>query len=303
MTLTDEVDALVDSLTALGAGVTGRARDGKVAVRLPDGQRAELAVVTPSEAGRPGEVAVADRIVASDRARLDDLGVGWLDRRGHLKLRYGGMWLDVDVPPVPRARSRHVVDPLAGAVVSAVSVSALLAHPEPMPGVRALARLVGASPGGVSLAVRRLVDAGYLTRDRRAAVPGLFWAVADVWRPDWVHLATVPPPDDDTALVGDQAAAALGAPVGGVGAVVELLAGDAATVRRLSRSCGVSATPAAAVARIALAPTPLAVADASTRTDEGQAVAHPVIVALNLAGDTARGAEIVRDWDVDDRPW
>lgn len=45
-----------------------------------------------------------------------------------------------------------------------------------------------------------------------------------------------------------------------------------------------------------LAPTPLAITEASTRTDEGQAVAHPVIVALTLAGDTARGAEIVRDW-------
>lgn len=303
MTLTDEVDVLVDSLAALGVGVTRGAKGGKVAVRLPDGQRAELTVVTPAEAARPGEVVVADRIVASDRVRLDGLGVGWLDRRGHLKLRHGGMWLDVDVPPVLRVRSRRVVDPLAGAVVSAVSVSALLAQPEPMPGVRVLARLVGASPGGVSLAVRRLVDAGYLTRDRRAAVPGLFWAVADGWRPDWVHLATVSPPDDDTALVGDQAAAALGAPVGGVGSVIELLAGDPATVRRLSRSCGVSATPATAVARIALAPTPLAITDTSTRTDEGQAVAHPVIVALTLAGDPARGAEIVRDWDLDDRPW
>lgn len=292
----------------MGVVAEGRIEDGALVATLATGEKAELTVVAPSDAtGAPGEVAVGDRIVATERARLDELGVGWLDRRGHLRFRHRAMLLDLDVPPVPRARARHVVDPLAGAVVSAVSVAALLAHPEPMPGVRALARSVGASPGGVSLAVRRLIEAGYLTRDRRAAVPGLFWAVADGWRPDWVPLAASPPPEPDTVLVGDRAAAALGAPVGGTSTAVELLAADPSSVRRLRRTCGVSTVASAAPARIALALTSLAV----TRRGDGNAlaeagthpVAHPVIVALTLAGDAARGAEIVRDWSLDGRPW
>jgi hypothetical protein len=301
----DDGDVLLDSLVAVGAATGGHAARGTVQVALASGDDVELTVVRPSQAsGAPGEVVVADRIVASDRARLDAMGVGWLDRRGHLKLRHGTTWLDVDVPPVPAARARQVVDPLAGAVVSAVAFSALLAHPEPMTGIRALAREVGASPGGVSLAARRLVEAGLLTRDRRAAVPGLYWAVVDGWPPDWVPLASMPTADPDTVVVGDRAAAALGAPVGGAGATVELLAADAATVRRLSRTSGVAPVPSAAAARLALAPSPVATTGSADGAEvDGHAVAHPVVVALTLAGDTARGAEIVRAWDLDDRPW
>ncbi|HEU5149552.1 MAG TPA: hypothetical protein VFU19_03590 [Iamia sp.] len=301
----DDVDALLDSLLAVGAATAGRVEVDTVHATLASGDDVELRVVRPSHAtGAPGEVVVADRIVANERARLDALGAGWLDRRGHLKLRHGGTWLDVDVPPVLPARVRQVTDPLAGAVVSAVALSALLAYPEPMGGVRALAREVGASPGGVSLAVRRLVEAGLLTRDRRAAVPGLFWAVVDGWRPDWVPLASMPSARSDVVVVGDQAAAALGAPVGGSGGTVELLAADPATVRRLSRTAGVAPTPSAAVARLALAPSPVATtASADGSEVDGHPAAHPVVVALTLAGDTARGAEIVRDWDLRDRPW
>lgn len=305
MATNDAAAALLDSLLAVGAARTGRAEAGSVWVALVSGDDVDLRVVRTSEAtGAAGEVVVADRIVASERARLDEMGVGWLDRRGHLKLRHGGTWLDVDVPPVLPARARHLVDPLAGAVVSAVSFAALLAHPQPMEGVRSLARRIGGSPGGVSLAVRRLVDAGLLTRDRRAAVPGLFWAVVDGWRPDWVPLGSLPTPGSDTVVVGDRAAAALGAPVGGSSGAVELLASDSATVRRLTRICGAAPAPAGAAARLALAPTPVAMTTSADGSEvEGHQVAHPVVVALTLAGDTARGAEMVRDWDLDGRPW
>lgn len=305
VTSADEAVALVESLLALGAVTEARSAGEAVYVALSSGDDAELTVVQAAEVtGAAGEVVVANRIVASERARLDALGVGWLDRRGHLKLRHGNTWLDVDVPPALPARTRQVIDPLAGAVVSAVAIAALLAHPEPMAGVRALAREVGASPGGVSLAARRLVEAGLLTRDRRAAVPGLFWAVVDSWRPDWLPLAAMPTPGLDAVVVGDRAAAALGAPVGGSGGTVELLAADPATVRRLSRTSGVAPVPSAAVARLALAPTPVAMTLSPDGSEVGgHAVAHPVVVALTLAGDTARGAEIVRDWDLDGRPW
>lgn len=305
MASADDVVALLESLLAVGAATEGRSDDGLVHVALSSGEDAELRIVRLSAAtGAVGEVVVADRIVASERARLDALGVGWLDRRGHLKLRHGNTWLDVDVPPVLPARARQVVDPLAGTVVSTVALAALLAHPEPMVGVRALARNVGASPGGVSLAVRRLVDAGLLTRERRAAVPGLFWAVVDGWRPDWVPLVSVPTPGSDIVVVGDRAAAALGAPVGGSGGTVELLAADPATVRRISRTSGAAPVPSSAAARLALAPTPAAMTPSPDGSEvDGHAVAHPVVVALTLAGDTARGAEIVRDWDLHDRPW
>jgi hypothetical protein len=309
---------VVEALTGLDAVAEAGAVHGRVALRLVTGDAVELAVTSVStatsstvrrvaaDAATNGDwmpFVVAERIPAPVRAQLDAEGVGWWDRRGHLKFHHGSVWVDVDVPASDPAPSAGAVDPLAGRVAAGVAVEALIAAPDPLPGVRALARSLPASPGGVSLALSRFVDAGLLTIDRRAAVPGLFWAVAGSWTPAWVDLGAVPSPDDGVAVVGSRAAAALGAPV----AVsddypLEVLVDGAPALRRLRRRHPF--TGSVVPARAAVAP-----ASAATRPDVGGAVldGHPVapavVVALTLAKDPSRAAEILDDWEVAGRVW
>ena len=104
--------------------------------------------------------------------------------------------------------------------------AALLLTPDDPPTMRAVAREVGMSPQAISNAARLLADQG-LVVDGRAAIPELFEALADVWRPvKTAAVATAPDPSsprlavnvDDLdqagwALGGDAAALELGAPV------------------------------------------------------------------------------------------
>ncbi|MDZ7676696.1 MAG: hypothetical protein U5K30_16715 [Acidimicrobiales bacterium] len=243
---------------------------------------------------------VADRIPERVRRIYNDEGVSWWDRRGHLRLTSGPVFIDADVPAEPRPRSSAATNPLAGVVVAGVSITALSAFPNPIPGVRELARKLDASPGGVSLAAKRLIDAGLLTMDRVAAQPGLFWAVSDQWRPDWNTIEGTPTPAEGLVAVGSLAAAELGAPLAVTrDAPIELLAADRAAYRRALRSSAGHGTT-----RIALAPTP-AVCDVHgpEATVDGHRCARPVVVAALLATDPGRGAEIIEDWEMVDRAW
>lgn len=302
MTETDAAHFVLDALQDVGAAHGGSVLGGMVTADLVNGDRARFTVSTLRDP-RPGSVVVADRIVAGDRRRLDQLGANWLDLRGHLKFRHGPMWIDADVPSAPPIRASMGVDPLGGPVVAGVAFSALLGHPAPLPGIRPLARSLDVTPGGVSLAVKRLTKAGLLTRDLRAAVPGLFWAVAESWRPQWLPLAVTPPPGEGLVAIGDQAAELVGAPIGGTDRSLRLLAGGPRDVRRALRSAG-EGSPGDPEAWVALAPTPVAARPASgSGRLRGHPVAPPVVIALSLAGDPGRGAEIVRAWEIDGRPW
>lgn len=242
---------------------------------------------------------VADRVPAAVRAAYAEAGVSWWDRRGHLRIQNGPVLIDTHVPPEPRAPVSSVVDPLGGAVVAGIAFAALQIYPEPLPGVRELARRIDASPGGVSLAIRRLTDAGLLTVEGVAAHPGLFWSVTDHWRPAWSTLEGVPAPTPGLVAVGSLAAAQLGAPIAVTDSgTAELLAADQATYRAAARSATGRGT-----ARIAVAPTTVACWHHGTADVAGHACAHPVVVAVLLGADPARGAEIIDDWKLADRAW
>jgi hypothetical protein len=310
---------VLEALSALGA-IDGRGSgsrdDGWVEIA---GRRVRLETVGTSVA-RPGwarglgappsrvlGVVVADQVPAPTRAVLDDLGWGWLDRRGHIKLRRGQLWIDADVPPNPRVLARAAQVPLAGPVAFGVALMALTSAPTPLAGIRAVARQLGASPAGVSAAAARLIDAGLLTRDRRAPVPDLFWAVADAWRPAWVGLAEAPVSDASGHIVavGCRAAAQLGAPIAlTVDYPVELLAADQDTAAAAIRRVGGVVPLETAPTRLAVGPSHVAAvpAEAAGAVD-GVPVAGVVVVGLTLAGDPARGAEILEGWDAPGRVW
>lgn len=283
--------------------------DGTVSVRFPGGHETTFDVesVTSATAEHARRIhsdalfVVADRIPERVRGVYNNSGVSWWDRRGHLRIASGPVLIDTGIRAEHRPRTSAVVDPLAGTVVAGISFTALGTYPNPLPGVREMARRLGASPGGVSLAANRLIDAGLLTVDRVAARPGLFWAVSNRWRPDWGLIDGAPPPTDGLVAVGSLAAAQLGAPLAVTGeAPLELLAADRATYRRAVRNARGDGTT-----RLALAPTP-AVADLSdphVASVDGHACAAAVVVAALLGADTGRGAEIIEDWELADRAW
>jgi endonuclease/exonuclease/phosphatase family metal-dependent hydrolase len=93
-------------------GMQARRSGGGLTMILPYGAVVRLATVaarstSPSavqalvEAREESDkvtVVVADRVSAQLRERLREQGVGWLDRRGHLRLVHGGLVIDTDVP-------------------------------------------------------------------------------------------------------------------------------------------------------------------------------------------------------------
>lgn len=310
-----DLDAIEVALRGLGVARRVRRRRASVTVDFVGGAPVDVLVagmntVRPGvssrlDSGRP-LVVVADRVPAAMRAELDAAGAGWLDRRGHLKFHHGGVWIDTDIPPAPTTPRGQTTDPLGGPVARGIGFAALVAFPSPLPAIRELARRLEASPAGVSQAVGRLTEAGLLTRDRRAAVPALFWAVTDTWAPAWQQLNAVPRPAPGLVAVGTRAASALGAPVlASRGYPVELLAADASVLRRLTRSASGETGNRNAAARVALTPSRavFVIDERSSVVVKGHPVGPVAVVAASIARDPARGAEIVEQWELTDRAW
>lgn len=248
------------------------------------------------------QIVVRDRVTRATARRLQSAGVGWLDLSGHLSYRSPGVVIDADVPGLASQQHQRRAAVLGGPVVAGVTIAALAAWPEPLQGVRATARELGATAAGVSIALRRLIDAGYVTADKRAT-PALFWTAADEWRPDWVELpvSATPPGTKDVAAVGALAAARLGAPVAvTAGTPPEYLVASGAQLKyaQLAARTDAGIEDGTSRARYAIAPAPNAVhLLSSERVDIGAfPVASEAVVALSIALDSSRGAETVREW-------
>lgn len=312
---------LANALRSLGADLrVGEAGGHTVVITTPDGRQVtaqvrSASIVTPAMARewarRAGGsdrllIVVADLVAEGAKGILRDAGYGWLDRRGHLRMAAPGLWLDARVAPLPR---NSVPGPLAqqirGASGIAAAAGALLWPDQPM-GVRELARRVGLSATAISVARRRLTEAGLLSTDGHPAVPELFWSLASAWSVAYVPLARIPEPDIAASLVatGTRAALSLGAPVvTRADHPVDLWTMDERAYHRVRLRAGDS--PAVgAPARLGIAPTPLALDPAliGPVTVEGWPTTHPLFVALELAGDPGRGAETLESWSPEGFP-
>ena len=190
----------------------------------------------------------------------------------------------------------------------------LLMHPERASGVRDLARAVGCSPSSAHAALSKLRDAALVEPDGRPLVPALFWATADAWHPVRTPVAREPLPGDldidlgfDDAhsgwvVSGNVAAAAWGAPLAvGSASPPDLYVPAMRDLRQATRKLGAAswADRAATVSCTGIA------AVTSERTMRHQPLAtpwlhwplaHPVVVALDLAQDRSRGVEILEGW-------
>jgi len=196
------VVALGDALNAVGLAASVEPSDGRgadLAVGLASGKvllidvkaaaiptDRQLSAIQPC--GDRVTVVVADQLSAAQRAAIESQHAGWFDRRGHLRLVTGDVFIDTDVAPAPRRQGTSEAGrPIAGRSGMAAAV-ALLLHPNNAPGPSAIARRSGLNQSSISRAMRRLAD--HHLADRvgpgryEPLVPDLFWVLADAWPRD-----------------------------------------------------------------------------------------------------------------------
>jgi DNA-binding transcriptional ArsR family regulator len=257
-------------------------------------------------------VVIADRISEPARRELAESGWSWLDRRGHVRFWTKGVRLDRQIEPllVTRAEDRFAsLFPPVGVEVAL----ALLKEPEREWSVTNLAETVGRSAGGVSERLRALREAGLVDRRHKPMCPDLFWELVGPWRERAFGLAGFPAIDGrdpeaftglswlglptDWVLTDTQAALLLGAPiVASTDGPPDLYAPQPSIVDLALSHFGAARTQPAATVR-AIRYSGIWESEPFRRTPTGLQVAHPVVVALDLALDQARGREVVEAWD------
>ncbi len=275
--------------------------------------------VADGDAGVP--VVIAEKIPSAARDVLTRAGVGWFDRRGHLRVQAAGLLIDADVPSAP-ARAPQAVFPRGRTGVGA-ALALLIAASSPddgewasvAPSVSEVADMAGVAVSGASTALKTFRLLGYLNGDGSPVVPDLFWATVEHWAPRWVGLAK--PIDADPGLVvrldanfddldemgwcvaGDVAAAAWHAPtVGGDVGARQWYVPSADVLDTLRWTLGETSPGEQASAFVAVAPTPVV---CRLRVDRGIGVpVEPLAAAaLDLALDQARGPETLESWEPD----
>jgi len=272
-----------------------------VPIAYATGARVDEVVADAHPAGRL-PVVVADRVTADAKDRLADAGWGWLDRRGHLRLRSPGLLVDTTVPAV--ARDTVALEPIRGRAGIAIAYR-LLTHPKES--ISTTRSGLGFAPSTISDALSRLRTAGLVDADGPAATPELFWALAERWTPERTWLAEVPDPTaTDTAewcVSGTIAAAELGAPVVSTRAAPDLYVPGPVVVTIAARRYGVARDAGTAAASVAVAPASAVTNETRDPVHQPWRLAHPVAVALDLAQDRARGREILADWNPPEHVW
>jgi hypothetical protein len=278
---------------------------------LRPAQAKELPQVGGTDQAATGMV-FADRLADNTREVLRDRGWGWFDRRrGHLRLWAAGLRLDATVEPTaPIDDTTRVRDPFSAA--GRRLALWLLLHPNDPASPRAISRELGVSAGQISNLLGALKAESLLRRDRTPLVPELFWALAERWKPKRHALASMPPHAELAAatelqtkqwvLSDTRAASAYGAPVAaGPAYPPDLYVPDQKALTWLMNRSVVAPDFSQRVATVAVVPTSLACEARFRRRDphEQWPLAHPVVVALDLAVDRSRGREVVEQWDPD----
>ncbi len=240
-----------------------------------------------------GVVVVADRISAPARDVLSSSGIGWLDRRGHLRMRWPGLLVDSDVPPLVDEPTDRVVDLFSPAGCD-VALALLLAPAERL-GTMEIARRTGRSPGRTSELLAAMRNAGLVESTGGPLIPDLFNALVDEWSPRWYTLAAVPPPAPIYRLSGTLGALRHKAPVVATSDwPPEIYVDDRWNLRHVLSSVGLAEDKPAA-ASVALCPSRYGFS-VEAGINAGFPVANHVVVALDLAQDPGRGREILDAW-------
>lgn len=300
---------LADALSALGVRV-GVHQNHIVA----DGQPLTLPLLERAHP-HPGVVAemvdnqgsaallVADRLSQSARQVLRDAGWSWLDRRGHLRIWVPGLRVDAPIglgSSDGRGASTSPWTPVGLEIALHV-----LMHPDQEVSARRIAADTGRSPGGTQEIVNRFGAEGLIgSSTRLPLLPDLFWEATSRWPDDgWMPVPVGLAEASEVVGAGkllrvDERAATLG------GARIPAAADLPARcyvgkdgLRRL-RALGVAGPNPSVFVR--LAPVRWLPELEGFEPDEAHPwrIAHPLLCALRIGADRARGHEIVEDWGV-----
>lgn len=257
-------------------------------------------------------VLVARRVSRTVADELAQAGIGFFDTRGRLRLWHRPLLVDTlfesERPPSPVPRLRLET-------ASTLDVALAVLDGTALQGVRATASVIDRSPGTVSKQLASLRAAGLVVDGAKPAVPDLFEAVVEVWRPHRVPLGDVPRPGSDRVndrlqlglhdtsapgwvLADIAAAAAWGAPV-----VIDAESPPdfyvpSTSVLALARGLFGKAEYGSHACTVAVAPSPYV----CRRRHPNHALhsllpaPSPVVAALDLATDPARGREMLELW-------
>ncbi len=312
---TQNDDLLREIAEALAAiGVPAERHDGALSV---DGNRFVVAMVDrahPTPAGLAGIVeqapprrpamVIADRISEPGRDVLRRAGWGWLDRRGHLRIWTTGVRIEAPVPGLADDADDRGGNPWT-TVGLEVAVAALL-EPNEVVSTRHLAPIISRSVGAVHEMIGRLATVGLIGQaSRLPLLPDLFWETAAHWPDDgWLGLgveldeAAERAGDGVLVRVDERAATLGGARIAAAGDLpARAYVPNMRTYRRLR---GLADRDAPVRTWIRVSPVTYLPENPDHPADDEHpwAVAHPIICALRLAADPARGREIVEDWGV-----
>lgn len=308
--LTDLRREVVDTFQELG--VDAELRDDVLYV---DGSRCNLELLTrahPTPAGLVALVSeaagpaflVADRISEPGREVLRNAGWGWLDRRGHLRIWQPGLRIDAPLGAREGARSGGSTNPWT-TVGLEVALAALINPTEPVT-ARNVAPGIGRSVGAVHELVTRFATIGLVGRSTRLPLlPELFWETAAHWPDDeWLALAaevgevTERLGAEAVVRVDERAATLGGARIPAAGDLpARLYVRSASAYRRARKFVDASAPTRCWVRRAPVEWLPEN-PDHPPTGEHPWPVGHPLLCALRLAADPARGREIVEDWGI-----
>ena len=308
----DLTSEIADALEAIGVpvqrhdsalSVDGTPLSLSVVDRAHPTPAALAQIVRDAEPRRPALV-VADRISEPGREQLRRAGWGWLDRRGHLRLWTSGVRIEAPVPGYDDTAERGHGNPWT--TVGLEVALATLVDPEQEVSPRGLASRIGRSAGAVHEIISRFTSVGLIgNASRLPLLPDLFWETAAHWPDDdWLGL---PVEIDEVAAhlepgslirVDERAATLGGARIAAAGDLPARRYVPTARVLRRVRSLA----DRSGTNRTWLRITPvghLPLNDEHPPDDTHPwAVAHPLVCALRLAADPARGREIVEQWGI-----
>jgi len=325
----DGVETFMDAASRLGLAVRRGDDPAVVSVEGPAGPPVEVEITAASVLSslpkakvghrKPGTflLVVADQIAASLRPLLNDAGIGWLDRRGHLRLVAGNVFIDADVTPAsrfdPDRPSRTAISGRSGLCAA---IGLLMRPDDPLP-LTTMAGKGGLVVSSVSRAMSALAEAQLAERVGRGRyrplTPELFWALADVWPGARTSIrlsaagvndprlgANIDDLDDaGWAMAGERGAVAWGAPLVLTGDYPTLLyVPDDESLRRAKLIGGTDASSNKGRPSIELAvdPVGLLTHDRFPAKKSRAPLAHPVACALDLAA-TSRGSEALDQWE------
>lgn len=273
---------------------------------------ADVARLVDEAPARFPAMVVADRISEPGRDALRRAGWGWLDRRGHVRMWTVGVRVESPVDLGTGAKTGRSADGDSGpsgnpwTTVGLEVALAALVDPDAPVAARAVSQRIGRSAGAVHQMVTRFTEVGLIgPTTRLALLPELFWETAAHWPDDgWIAL---PISIDEVAerIGGDamtradeRAATLAGARIPAVGDLpARCYVRAEGAIRRL-RNLSDRTRPTRTWIRRAPV-TWLPDNDDHPPSDAHPwRVAHPIVCALRLAADPARGREIVEQWGI-----